>query len=125
MNPPKMAAWNLGLRFLLEIAALIGVGALMWDQTSGVVRWIAVIAVPVAVAAVWGIFNVADDPSRSGGAPVAVPGWVRLFLELLVLAGGAVSVGVAWGPWLGWAMAGLILVHYAVSLSRVRWLVGQ
>lgn len=125
MNPPKMAAWNLTLRFLLEMAALVGLGALAWDKANGVMRWIGVIAIPLLVAAAWGTFNVADDPSRSGGAPVPVSGWLRLVLELVVLVGGAVAIGMVWGRWWGIATISLIVVHYLGSTSRVGWLIQQ
>jgi len=122
MNPPAMAGWNLALRFGLEVAAFVGLGAAAWDQTTGVTQWIAVIAVPVGAMAVWGIFNVLNDPSRSGKAPVAVPGWLRLAIELLILGAGAFALGAVWGSGLGIAVAVLIALHYAVSWSRVRWL---
>ncbi|WP_280456932.1 DUF2568 domain-containing protein, partial [Nocardia carnea] len=37
-------------------------------------RWLLVVLLPVVAAAAWGVFAVPDDPSRSGAAPVAVPG---------------------------------------------------
>ena len=120
-----MAPWNLGLRFLLELAALIGFGAIGWDLGSGVSRWINVIGAPLGAAAVWGIFNVVDDPSRSGAAPVRVAGWIRLVLELVVLVGGAISIGFVWGWRLGFGVLALIVLHYIVSRRRVRWLMQQ
>lgn len=122
MNPPAMASWNLALRLGLEIAALVGLGAAAWSLSSGVVRWLAVIAVPVGAAIVWGVFNVRNDPSRSGEAPVEVAGWVRLSMELIILGGGAVATGIAGGGALGIGFAVLIVVHYVTSRSRVRWL---
>ena len=125
VNPPKMAAWNLGLRFLLELAALIGLGAMAWDLGSGVSRWINVIGAPLGAVAAWGIFNVVGDPSRSGAAPVRVSGWIRLVLELVILIGGAIAIGYVWSWWSGFGAMALILVHYIVSRRRVRWLVQQ
>jgi hypothetical protein len=40
------------------------------------------ILIPLLAATAWGVFNVKGDPSRSGKAPVPVPGIVRLLLEL-------------------------------------------
>jgi len=122
MSPPVMAGWNLALRFGLEVAAFVGLGAAAWDQTTGATQWIAVIAVPVGAMAVWGIFNVLNDPSRSGKAPVEVPGWVRLAIELLILGAGTFALGAVWSSSLGIAVAVLIALHYAASWSRVRWL---
>jgi hypothetical protein len=122
MNPPEMAGWNLALRFALEMAALIGFGMAAWQSTSGPARWIAAIAVPLAAAALWGTFNVLDDPSRSGEAPVEVAGWLRLVIELTILGGGAVAIGIVAGRIAGIGFAVLILVHYAASWSRIQWL---
>jgi hypothetical protein len=72
------AWWNLALRFLLELAALLGLGMAGWSLSSGVWCWIVALAVPVAVAVIWATFAVLNDPSRSGRAPILVPGAVRL-----------------------------------------------
>jgi hypothetical protein len=122
MNPPAMAGWNLALRFGLEIAALVGLAAAAWSLTSGPLRWLAVVAVPVAAATCWGVFNVVDDPSRSGEAPVEVPGWLRLALEILILGGGAAGFAVAGRPGVGLVLVVLIVLQYATSWSRVEWL---
>ncbi len=121
--PPTMAGWNLALRFLLELAALIGLAAAAWKFGSGPGRWISVVVVPVAAAVIWAVFNVLDDPSRSGVAPVEVDGVVRLVLELAILGGGAAAVAVAGRPALGIVFAVAIVGHYLVSLDRVEWLV--
>ncbi len=121
-NPPEMAGWNLALRFGLEVGALISLGAAAW-LTDGAMRWVAVIAVPVVAAVVWGTFNVLDDPSRSGAAPVEVPGWVRLAIEITILGGGALALAIAGSRTLAAGFALLIAVHYATSWSRIQWLV--
>ena len=123
MTPPSMAGWNLALRFALELAALAGLAAAAWKLDSGPGRWIALVAVPVAAAAAWGAFNVLDDPSRSGAAPVEVNGVVRLALELAILGGGAAAAAFAARPGLGIVFALAIVGHYLVSLDRIEWLV--
>lgn len=125
MTPPTMPAWNLALRFGLELAALAALGLAGWTLTSGPLRWIAVVAVPLLAVAVWGVFNVPDDPSRSGAAPIEVPGWLRLSLELLILGGGAAALAASGQRGLGLVLALLIVMQYATSLSRVRWLLAQ
>ncbi len=117
-----MAAWNLALRFVLEVAALIALAIGASSTTEGPARWIAVVAVPAAAVVSWGVFNVLDDPSRSGQAPIEVPGWLRLGLELAVLGGGAGALALADRPLVAAGLAMLIVVHYATSWSRVRWL---
>lgn len=125
MNPLKMAGWTLALRFGLEVGALFGLGAAAWKLTPGWLRWVMAIAVPVAAAIVWGVFNVLGDPSRSGEAPVEVSGWIRLALELTILLAGAAALWIAFRPEIGIAFAVLIVVHYATSLNRIQWLIGQ
>ncbi len=122
MNPPQMAGWNLALRFALELMALIGLGIGAWSSTTGPLRWVAVVGVPVAAAAIWGVFNVLGDPSRSGAAPVEVAGWVRLGIELLILGAGVLALAIADHRNVAIGLAALIVVHYAVSWKRIRWL---
>ena len=119
-----MQAWNLGLRFVLELAAVFAVGLVVSSSLAGGLRWIGTAVAVIGAVALWGTFNVLDDPSRSGRAPVEVAGWVRLSLELLIL-GGAAAALIATGRYLfgGW-LAGFIALHYLVSWPRVRWLVG-
>ena len=122
MTPPEMAGWNLALRFALEMGALIGLGVAAWQSTDGTVQWIAAIAVPLVAAVLWGTFNVLDDPSRSGEAPVEVAGWIRLVLESTILGCGAIAIGIVGGPIAGIGFAALVVVHYTASWSRIQWL---
>ena len=123
MTPPTMPGWNLALRFLLELAALAGLAAAAWTFGSGLGRWVAVVAVPVAAAAIWGLFNVRNDPSRSGSAPVEVTGSVRLLIEVVILGGGAAALAFATNPALGIVFALAIGGHYLASVDRVEWLI--
>ncbi len=123
MTPPTMAGWNLALRFGLELGALSGLAVAAWKLTSGPTRWASVVAVPVAAAVVWGVFNVLDDPSRSGAAPIEVSGWTRLALELVILGGGAAAVLVAGRPYVAAIFTLLIVVQYATSWRRIEWLI--
>jgi hypothetical protein len=123
VTPPVMPGWNLALRFLLEVATLAGLAAAAWELGSGPGRWVAAVVVPVAAAAIWALFNVPGDPSRSGSAPVKVSGSARLALELAILGCGAVAVAFAAQPMLGIVFALAILGHYLASVDRIRWLV--
>lgn len=123
MTPPTMAGWNLALRFGLELAALVGLGLAAWNLTSGPIRWAVVALVPTIAAAIWGTFNVLNDPSRSGNAPVEVNGWTRLAIELTILGAGAAAIILAGRPTIGIVFGLLIAFHYATSRSRVEWLI--
>lgn len=80
------------------------------------------IGLPFVAAVTWGLFRVPEDSSARGVAPVPVPGFVRLLLELGLLA------FAAWGLYevgmVSWAAgyAGAIVVHYLLSYDRIGWL---
>jgi hypothetical protein len=116
---------NLAVRFLLELIALTTVGYWGWHQSDGPFRYVLALGLPLIAAVAWGSFNVANDPSRSGQAPVPVPGIVRLGLEL-ALFGFAIWALFDLGlTTLGWVMGIVVLVHYGVSYDRLRWLIKQ
>jgi hypothetical protein len=56
---------NLAIRFILELAALVAMGVWGWLQVDGVLRFVVALAVPIAAAALWGVFAVPGDRSRS------------------------------------------------------------
>lgn len=113
---------NLVFRFLLEIAALIALGAWGWGQTDGVMRFALALGIPILAAALWGTFNVPDDPSRSGKAPVPVRGFIRLLLEFAFFAGATWSLYDAGSSQLGQIMGIAVLIHYLLSYDRILWL---
>jgi hypothetical protein len=116
---------NLALRFLLELSAWGAMGYWGWTQGQGALRWVLAIGLPVIAAALWGTFAVPDDPSRSGRAPVPIPGLVRLALELATFAVGAWTLYGAGYPWLGLIFGAIVVVHYLVSYDRIQWLIRQ
>ena len=96
-----------------------------WTQQAGVVRVISAIGLPIVAAALWYIFAVPDEPHRRGEAPVAVPGTVRLVLELALFAFAAWGLYNAGAKQLSWIMGVVVLVHYVISYDRVGWLIRQ
>lgn len=117
-----MHAANLTLRFLLELAALAGFGTLVWSIAQGAWRYAAALLAVVLIGALWVTFAVPDDPSRSGNAPVPVPGALRLMLEWAILLGGAAAFYAAGNTWTGFAIGGLVIFHYALWPERIGWL---
>ena len=73
----------------------------------------------------WGAFAVPNDPSRSGTAPIAVPGILRLAIEL------AIFVFAIWTLYdleytkLSWIMGIIVAIHYITSYDRILWLIAQ
>lgn len=107
---------NLGVHFLLELAAIGAVAYWGFKIGSG---WLARAALgmllPLILAAVWGIFRVPNDP---GPALVAVPGWLRLLIEWGIFALAAWSLVAAGKQNLAWAFAILAVTNYALMYER-------
>lgn len=115
---------NLAFRFVLEILALVAIGIGAYSLASGFLSWMLAIGLPLIAAAAWGTFNVPGDESRSGNAPVEIPGVARLGLELVVFSS---AVVLLWSVWpAGAAVLGVgVVIHYLLSLDRIRWLVAN
>ena len=45
INPPDMAGWNLAVRFVLEIVALVALAAAAWSSVSGPTRGVVAVVV--------------------------------------------------------------------------------
>jgi len=116
---------NLALRFILEIAGLVALGWWGWNQSEGILRFVLAFGIPILAAVLWGTFAVPDDPSRSGKAPVQVPGIVRLLLELAFFVSATWSLFTVGAATLGWIYGIAVLVHYLASYDRILWLVRQ
>lgn len=128
--PPELPAWQLGLRFVLELAALVAWGLagfeLTGDALGGWLRWLVALVLVSAAAGAWGTFRVdGDSGGESKEAPVRVPGAVRLVLELVVLLGGAVAVTWAGLTGFGVVLGVLVVFHYATTMRRTTWLLAQ
>ncbi|KAA8877454.1 DUF2568 domain-containing protein [Nocardia colli] len=112
----------LAIRFLLELVAIASFGIYGWRAFDSPWKFLLVILLPLVAAAAWGTFAVPDDPSRSGEAPVAIPGLVRLLVELAVLGGGAAALWAADLP--RWALISAIVlaIYQALAYDRLLWL---
>ena len=113
---------NLIFRFALELAALFFMGNWGWKQSDSWTKFLLAIGIPLVAVVLWGVFNVPDDPSRSGNAPVPVSGWIRLSLELVFFA---FAVWAAYNSGLrniAWIMIALTALHYLLSYDRIFWL---
>jgi hypothetical protein len=116
---------NLAVRFLLELCALFALGLWGWRLRDDGWRIVTAFVVPLIAAALWGTFAVPGDPSRSGSAPVVVPGALRLVLEFGFFA------SATWTLYnLGFRRAAAffafaIVLHYLLSYDRIRWLLSR
>ena len=116
---------NLAIRFLLEVTGLVALAWVGWQYGKGSYRYVLAIGFPLIAAVLWGVFAVPDDPSRSGDAVVAIPGILRLILELAFFAAAAWSIIAVGTATMGWVYAVAVIVHYIVSVDRVLWLIQQ
>ena len=108
---------GLGLHFILELCALAAMafaGFRLGDNLA--MRLLLGIALPVAAAAVWGIFRVPNDP---GPATVAVDGRLRLLIEWAIFGLAAAMLYAAGYTTLALAFVAAALVDYAIMYERV------
>jgi hypothetical protein len=89
---------NLVIRFILEMTALFAMGYWGWQQREDLVRYLLAVLVPLVAASLWGLFAVPGDASRSGRAPVAVSGPVRLVVEVAFFTFGVFTAHQAVNP---------------------------
>jgi hypothetical protein len=113
---------NLAVRFLLELGALASVGMWGWYAHSSPLNFILAVCLPIAFAAMWGVFAVPNDPSRSGKTVIAVSGTVRLVLEILIFASATLAIYQVGHTRISYVFGIIVLLHYMVSYDRVLWL---
>ncbi|NCB32156.1 MAG: DUF2568 domain-containing protein [Clostridia bacterium] len=117
-NHPLILAFT----FFLELAGLGAMGVWGWRTGVGGMRFVLAIGVPIVAAALWGIFRVPNDP---GNALVAIPGAVRLVLELGFYGFAVLGLYDARLIPAAWVMGIVVLLRYAISYDHVLWLLRQ
>lgn len=113
---------NLILRFVLEATALVAAGQWGWQTGEGVWRWALALGLPLLLAAAWAVFAVPGDPSRSGKAPIPIPGRVRLAMESIFFALAVLALLGTGQTILAGAFAFAVMLHYFWSVERIVWL---
>lgn len=113
---------NLTLRFILELSALFAYGYWGHVVKDGWLGILLAVFLPISAAAIWGIFAVPADPSRSGKAPIPVAGSVRLALELILFGLASWAFLRAGLQWAAILFGLLVICHYLLSLDRINWL---
>ena len=116
---------NLAVRFLLELSALFILGLWGWRQGEGAWRIVIAVGMPLVAAALWGTFAVPGDPSRSGSAPVPVPGLLRLALELGFFGSATLALYDLGVIVAATVFGTAVVVHYLLSYDRVLWLLSR
>jgi hypothetical protein len=116
---------NLLFRWFLDLAVLASVGLWGWQRTGGWGRPFVAVLLPLTIVAVLGLFAAEDDPTRSGYAPVPVPGGLRFLLEVAVFGLACLALADLGLHRAGMSLSGGVLVHYALDWRRVRRLLGR
>lgn len=106
---------NLALRFALELAALFACGYWGWTQHTGLWRIAWGVGLPIAMAAVWGVFRASND---QGKGLLEVPGPVRLLTEWAIFGLAVALYAAAERPAAASLLALLVILHYMASYDR-------
>ena len=110
------------IRFLMELSGLVAFGYFGWHAADGITRIVLMALLPLIAAILWGTFRVPNDP---GPAPVSIPGWLRLLLEIFFFSSAALCLYLAELPVLAVLFGAIFLLLYAVSYDRIIWLINQ
>jgi len=116
---------NLALRFLLELAALLAIGIWGWEQSDTWMHFLLAFGLPIVFATIWGVFNVPNDPSRSGKAPIPVPGYIRLAIEIAFFTFATWTLYDSGETNFAWILGSIVTAHYLISYDRIAWLFKQ
>ena len=116
---------NLALRFILELTALISIGIWGWNKTDHSFRIILAIGLPILFAAIWAIFAVPNDPSRSGQTVIVTSGIIRLVIELGIFTLATLAMYNNGDSKLYIFFAVIVIIHYLVSYDRIIWLLNN
>lgn len=117
-----MNAYNLILRFLLEIGVLLAIGTWSWSYFENWKKYFFTILLIILTMTIWGLFTVNNDPSRMKDGLFPVKGIIRLFIELSVFLIGIFAL--LYGDYKNMGVIFFLLVagHYIISWRRVKWL---
>ncbi|NJN83202.1 MAG: YrdB family protein, partial [Caldilineaceae bacterium] len=88
----------------------------------GWLRYLLAAGLPLLGAVLWGTFRVPGDASSAGNAPVPVPGWVRLALELGLFGAATWAFADAGAERTALLFGAVVVLHYAISYDRILWL---
>lgn len=116
---------NLILRFCLELVVLVSAGFWGWHQSTNWSKFVFAVGVPISLALIWGVFNVPNDPSRSGNSLIVTPGIVRLGIELSFFSFATWTLFNLGFNKVGYSFGLITTLHYLASFNRIKWLLSH
>ena len=116
---------NLAVLFFLEVLALVFFAHWGWNTFDSPLNAIIAVGLPVLAATAWGVFAVPGDPSRSGKMVAKTPGVARLVLEAVFFIAAVIMSNFSLSIVMATVFALAVIVHYAASIDRIRWLLKQ
>jgi len=96
-----------------------------WEQNDGWLQIVMALALPITAAAIWAVLAVPNDTSRSGSAPIAVHGILRLTIEFSFFALSIWAIYDLGFTKLSWIIGFIVVVHYIISYDRIKWLMNH
>jgi hypothetical protein len=116
---------NLAFRFILEVSALASIGLWGWEMAEDLFKYLFAFGLILLFMAIWGIFAVPDDPSRSGKAPIRTPGIIRLIIELGLFGFATYVLKDLGHSNIATVFGCAVFTHYVISYDRVKWLLSR
>jgi hypothetical protein len=113
---------NLALRFALEMATLAALSLWGWRREQGLTRFLLALGLPFLAGFIWSVLRAPDGDGRT---PIAVPGVVRLAIELSLFACSTWALFNLGETTLAWIFIAAIALHYLISFDRVQRLLKQ
>jgi len=125
-EPPHQPL-TIGLvRFALEIAAIGGLGWWGWTLgDGGIGGTLLALVIPGIAFSIWGVFAVRDDPARNPNPLVAIPGRLRLIIELSVFGLAAYGIWTSGSRAAAETLLTGVGIVYVVTWDRQLWLLRQ
>ena len=116
---PLDNVWSASSRFAIEMAGWV---AGPWAAAELAGTWLATIPTLIVLIALPGAFSTIGDKRQ---VVVAVPGRVRLLIELVLIAVAISAAFLVWTPIGGIIVAVLAAVTLVTGLPRAKWLLSN
>lgn len=113
-----MKSWGAALVFLAEVGMLAGFAMLGLSAGDGPLSVVLAVALPAAVAVVWGIFLAPRAPRR-------LPAAVGVVIRLVLLLAGAAAAWLAGLDWLALLTSVLAIVGMILARGTEREVLGD